>query len=238
MKFYRSWQGVQALSFDLDDTLYENHSVIRQAENKLLIWLAKKIPTSIKLTQNHWKNLQKQAIEENHHLIGNVTEKRRAQLRLAAIECGLNTENAQDLADEALTYFLVERSNFSISMPVFELLRALENKYPIVAITNGNVNCEKLGLSPFFVKIFKAGFDGQAKPSTDMFEQAQRELSISANQILHIGDHLITDVAGAKRAGFKACWLNEAKTSLNISKKASLLPDFEINNIQELRFLL
>ena len=32
MKFYRTLQPFRAISFDLDDTLYDNREVIRQAE--------------------------------------------------------------------------------------------------------------------------------------------------------------------------------------------------------------
>ncbi len=44
MKFYRRWQPVSALTFDLDDTLYDNRVVIVRAENLLLEWLAARCP--------------------------------------------------------------------------------------------------------------------------------------------------------------------------------------------------
>ena len=38
MKFYRPLRPFKAISFDLDDTLYDNHPIIEKAENDFLIW--------------------------------------------------------------------------------------------------------------------------------------------------------------------------------------------------------
>ena len=238
MKFYRNWQPIKAITFDLDDTLYDNHPVIRKAENNLLEWLAKHLPQTTKLTSDDWLKFSKQVIESNPCLQSHVTEKRRAVLLLVALDCGLSKLKAKVLAEDALAYFLEQRSNFIVPEHSINLLANLSKHYPLVAITNGNVNADKLGLSAYFKAFLKAGFDGQAKPHHEMFTKAINFLAMPASQILHVGDHLITDVLGAKQAGLKACWLNNSPSNLRINKKATILPDVEISHIEQLQILL
>ncbi|MCV5262976.1 5-amino-6-(5-phospho-D-ribitylamino)uracil phosphatase YigB, partial [Escherichia coli] len=39
MKFYRRIEPIKAMTFDLDDTLYDNYPVIVRMERELLAWL-------------------------------------------------------------------------------------------------------------------------------------------------------------------------------------------------------
>ena len=238
MKFYRRWQGVKALCFDLDDTLYDNHPVIKRAEQQLKTWLNHRLPATGNFNAADWQRFAEDTIRQNPWLQNHVTEKRRAVLTKVALHCGLSNSVAQHLAEDALEFFLAERSNFQVPAKAIKLLAALAKYYPLVAITNGNVDCDKLGLAPYFSLVLKAGFDGAAKPELDMFSQAQAYLNLPSSHILHIGDSLITDVAGAKRAGFQACWYNDQNKTIYSLHQASLLPDVEINDIEQLRRLL
>lgn len=237
MKFYRRWQAVSALTFDLDDTLYDNHPVIKRAEHQLREWLAVACPATTKLTRGDWVKLQHKAVTANPALQGNVTERRHQQLLLGLSLCGEPQTAAKRLADEAVNYFLTERSKVDIPESIFALLGALSSRYPLIAITNGNVDCARLGLAPFFQHILKAGIDGAAKPHNALFIKAQQQLKLPAAKILHVGDHLMTDVAGAKRAGFQACWLNTTNSPIYAQRQACVLPDIEISQIEQLRFL-
>jgi putative hydrolase of the HAD superfamily len=108
----------------------------------------------------------------------------------------------------------------------------------LVAITNGNVDPHKIGLGQYFQRILKAGPNGRAKPYPDMFDKAQQYLDVDAINILHVGDHLRTDVYGAKQNGFQACWFNDTGSNLYLSSKASVLPDVEIEQLSDLMRLI
>jgi putative hydrolase of the HAD superfamily len=63
---------------------------------------------------------------------------------------------------------------------------------------------ERLGLSKYFEAIVISCDVGFPKPSPVIFEHAAKKLGVPPDSILHVGDSLDTDVAGAKSAGFEA----------------------------------
>ncbi|EOD78958.1 2-haloalkanoic acid dehalogenase [Grimontia indica] len=237
MKFYRRWQPISAMTFDLDDTLYDNRVVIIRAEQMLLDWLEARCPAMVDFDWPQWQVMRAEVIAANASLVGFVTEIRRAQLTLAALRCGLCEADAKSLADDGVAFFLHERSNFTVPEEAMQIMGELAARYPLVAITNGNVDCDKLGLTSLFKQVLQAGPDGAAKPDGALFTKAQSILNIPADTILHVGDHLKADVRGAKLAGFKACWFNDTKTPLTLQRRASLLPDVEVSNLSELLLL-
>ena len=113
------------------------------------------------------------------------------------------------------------------------MMAQLSQRIPLVAITNGNVDPHKIGLGHYFQLILKAGPDGRVKPYPDMFDKAQRHLGFDAINILHVGDHLKSDVYGAKQNGFQACWLNNTGSNLDLSLNASVLPDVEVDQLSD-----
>jgi putative hydrolase of the HAD superfamily len=49
---------------------------------------------------------------------------------------------------------------------------------------------------------------GVAKPDTSIFLAVSTTLGIPLDTILHIGDHPVEDIGGARRAGMKTAWIN------------------------------
>jgi putative hydrolase of the HAD superfamily len=67
-----------------------------------------------------------------------------------------------------------------------------------------------------------------------MFEKGLSILSVEPSEVIHVGDLLETDIAGAKSFGMKAVWLNkEGKNPTGDHK-----PDFTINTISEIVTIL
>ena len=46
-----------------------------------------------------------------------------------------------------------------------------------------------------------------AKPSGEIFSMTLRSLGATADQTIHVGDHVVNDVVGAKRCGLKTIWI-------------------------------
>ena len=46
-----------------------------------------------------------------------------------------------------------------------------------------------------------------AKPSKEMFLMTLRSMGATPGQAVHVGDHLVNDVVGAKRCGLKTVWI-------------------------------
>ncbi|MEZ9835213.1 HAD-IA family hydrolase [Vibrio breoganii] len=234
MRFFRSLDPVHAMTFDLDDTLYDNHPVIRRLERDLRSWLVDAFPSLGQFTDDHWRALKRQALQSNERCRNDVTIARETQLSYAFASIGIIGESQTQAIQDTMHQVTLLRNRVQIPEETHSTLKAIAAKLPLVAITNGNVDLERIGLQSYFSHTLKAGPDGDAKPSADMFLRATELLDIPASSILHVGDHLVSDVLGAKAAGFQAAWFNDTAKGIESQMKTKVMPDVEINRIEQL----
>ncbi|WP_413700779.1 HAD-IA family hydrolase [Psychromonas sp. KJ10-10] len=235
MKFYRPLKPFKAISFDLDDTLYNNHPIMKKAEIDFIIYLNETYPELSELTSHQWNLYKKHVLNENPDLINDVSLWRLKILQKIMVIFGITEYKAIEYAQIAFAEFLRLRSNFEVPSESITLLEKLSQHYPVIAITNGNVDEKQIGLHDKFQFILKAGGTLATKPQADLFIQATKQLNIEVSDILHVGDHVISDVFGAQNNHAQAIWLNEHKQPLN---GARLLPTVEINQLNQLYFLI
>lgn len=76
------------------------------------------------------------------------------------------------------------------------------------------------------------------KPATDLFAAAAQHLRLTPAAILHIGDRLDHDIAGALAAGYQTAWFNPQRHSLLTQSRGQQLPHLEIQSLASLRQLL
>ena len=232
MQIYKALTPVRALSFDLDDTLYDNTPVIAAAEQAMLTALAQHAPLSHPTDSNFWwqQRLKLASIEpEIRHDIGRW---RLLGIEAGLIELGLPREEARSVAQQGYNAFLDARTRISITPEVTQLLTALASRYQLLAITNGNACIDKMGIGQLFAFSLQAGPDGKMKPYPDMFQLAAERLKLAPAQILHIGDSHRADVMGALAAGCQAAWLDHHQQPINI------LPHIRLTDLQQLSALL
>jgi FMN hydrolase / 5-amino-6-(5-phospho-D-ribitylamino)uracil phosphatase len=238
MKFYRRLQPVSALSFDLDDTLYANRPIMVNTEQQMLSYFSENFPQTAEQGQQQgqhfWRQFRWQALAQQPQLSHDVSALRLYSYTLAFTALGYSVSQAKVHAQAAFEHFLAHRSNFSLPPKSKRLLAKLAEHFPLVAITNGNVNFEKLGLSALFQQIYYPGQGVKRKPASDMFHKACQQLTIRPAQLLHIGDCGKSDVLGALQAGCQVAWLNK----YDVGKPISVLPHFELSNLDDLLFLL
>lgn len=238
MKFYRRLQPVTALSFDLDDTLYSNHPIMLSAEKKMLSYFSEHFPQTAaqgkQACHQYWRQFRRQALHEQPELVHDVTALRLQNYTLAIKALGYSKSQAQQKAYDAFEYFTHHRSNFILPKATKDLLEKLAVNYPLVAITNGNVNFEKLGLTSLFQHIYNPGNGIKRKPDSEMFNSACQQLKIKPAQLLHVGDCGYSDIIGALQTGCQAAWLNR----YTVGKPISVLPHVELSTLDDLTFLL
>lgn len=231
MKFYRPLRQFKAISFDLDDTLYNNHPIIEKAEQNFIVYLKTTYPALSELDARKWGLYKDLLVKENPTLLHDVSQWRKeVTIRVMSIY-GIPMVDAIKYATTALEHFLMLRSDFTVPTKSIELLEQLAKHYPLIAITNGNVDVNRIGLQDRFQFVLKAGKKLKSKPHKDLFEQAAQQLEIRVNDILHVGDHLITDVYGAQNNHAQAVWFNPNSTTLDGAK---LLPSLEISTLDSL----
>ncbi|MDF2155908.1 5-amino-6-(5-phospho-D-ribitylamino)uracil phosphatase YigB [Vibrio sp. CAU 1672] len=238
MKFYRRIAPVKAMTFDLDDTLYDNAPVIQRMEQQLLAWLQSYHPATRSLERTQWLALKKQVVRRDPQLRHDVTRWRLEQLREGFCLCGYPQAQALQAAQQGVDIALYWRSQIEVPAATHQILTQLAQHIPLVAITNGNVDLARIGLADYFTACYQAGPDGQAKPARDLFDLAHNQLILPRANILHVGDHLTSDIEGAKRAGFAACWLNDMNKNVIKQSEIRTLPDVEISELAWLNTLL
>ncbi|WP_421242653.1 HAD-IA family hydrolase [Aeromonas enteropelogenes] len=235
MHFYRRWQPVAAISFDLDDTLYDNGPAIERAEQWMLAHLRTEYLATAMLDKSRWLELKRNLLLEQPALRHDVSLARRHGIQAALIAGGMAETKAAQEAESVFAAFLAERSRIEVSASTHALLAHLAERYPLAVITNGNLDLAQAELADYFTLVCKAGEGARMKPAPDMFRQVQESLGLAPEQILHVGDHPETDVLGARLHGFRAAWLNERQQPW---WQLKLLPDVELATLDELGELL
>jgi putative hydrolase of the HAD superfamily len=76
---------------------------------------------------------------------------------------------------------------------------------------------------------------GAAKPERPIFDMAVDVGGASAAQTVHVGDHPLYDVHGARDAGLRAIWVNRNGDEWPDEYQS---PDAEVQNVGELHDLL
>jgi putative hydrolase of the HAD superfamily len=234
MIFYKKLKPIRAMTFDLDDTLYENTSVILKANARLQQFMHNKFPKTTTLPDNYWRELQKKLLIDSPILKNDMSQLRYETLQLGFANLGYTQQKYHNAAQQCFDYFYVQRSHFSVRDEVHLVLKALSNKLPLVAITNGNVDLKSIDIEQYFCASFKASVDLLMKPNKAMFTAAQDYLALPANQILHVGDNLHKDVYGAINAGYQAAWYADDREMALNKEHTYTLPHVQLYSLENL----
>ncbi len=229
---------IKAISFDLDDTLYDNRDYLVQAEQQLLLWLAEHYPNSVNWRQQDWGELKKQLIQQTPILGHDTSAARFAALQEGLLQLGYSDREAKQGAEAGLALFLHYRSDFKVTTPELAVLKTLSQHFRLIGITNGNVDANKIGLGEVLEFVLHPGNGARMKPYGDLFELATERLGIACSQLLHVGDSYRADVQGARKIGCQAAWLNPAIGRSPESYGAGLLPHIQLNSLDELLYLI
>ncbi|EPS2709895.1 5-amino-6-(5-phospho-D-ribitylamino)uracil phosphatase YigB [Cronobacter turicensis] len=238
MYFYRPLGAIAALTFDLDDTLYDNRPVIARTEQETLAFMQRYHPRLNAFTAADLHRARTALRQQEPEIYHDVTEWRRRAIEQVMLEAGLSAHEASEGANEAMLNFARWRSRIEVPTENLEALQQLAKKWPLVAITNGNAEPEQFGLGGLFQFVLRAGPHGRAKPYSDMYHLAAQKLGVAPETLLHVGDDLTTDVAGAIRSGVQACWINLLDGDLMQIDDSRLLPHLEISRLASLTSLI
>ncbi|BDY06835.1 HAD-IA family hydrolase [Ferrimonas sp. YFM] len=232
MKFYRRLCPIEAISFDLDDTLYNNKPVLLAAESRLMAWLGHHFHSKAADTA-WWREQKLQVLLSQPELRHDTTKLRHYTLETGLKILGAPPCEAQELADGAMANFLEWRSQIHLAPEVKRVLMTLAQRRPLVAITNGNASLARFWPDAPFQFSVHAGPDGRMKPDKDLFLSTLERLSIPADALLHIGDHPRADIQGANRVGCQSGWLTPPYGQAARPMGQSL-PTFSFSQLEQL----
>ena len=230
LRLYRRWRPIRAVSFDLDDTLYDNVPVMRRAEQAVHAYLVEHFPQTAHWTITDWSARRSAIMDRDAELASDMSA-----LRVATVAEGLRevgVANAEREAEAVLAEFLRHRNAVEIHPSTFAALDKLSRHLPLYALSNGNVSIPEIGLSRYFKKTWQPQAGRLGKPHLDMFHEAQAEQpELLPHEWLHVGDSPTADILGAQRAGWQSAWFSGG---LYQHHDLQILPTLSYDHLSEL----
>jgi len=200
---------IVVVTFDLDNTLWDVDEVIRNAERVTRQWFDARVPELYAtLTADDFMDIRKGIVAEHPELAHNLSKIRETVFERAIVAVGRAPAEATALAREAFELFLAERHKVSFYDAALDVLERLSKHHVLGALTNGNADIARLGLSPYFRFAFSAADVGAAKPAPHMFRAALAHTAAQPHQMIHIGDNPVDDIDGAAQLGIPTIWVN------------------------------
>lgn len=223
---------LRALTFDLDDTLWDNRPVLMAAEQSVYDWLCRHYPRiGMHYRLEDMLSLRRRLLQQNPELRHDVTALRKLSLGIAAQTAGYDNT----LVEPAFDVFLEARHRITPYCDVEPALRRLRSAgYRLGTLTNGNTDVRRLALGYLFDFSLSAATVGKAKPHPQMFAEACRCAQVNSTELAHVGDEAGTDIAGALNAGVTAIWMNRQ----GFSADTDVVHHAEVRNMTELLDLL
>ena len=238
MRFYRPLGPVKAMTFDLDDTLYDNGPVIRVAEVSLQDYIVKHYPRTAQLTPAQWQDIRHRLLQADPRLSSDMGRWRLQTLQ-QALASDIDDETTLNKAAKAcFDCFYTARSNFVLTDEMHQTMAKLARRVPLIGITNGNVDTQTTGLNRYFSKVLHASVERPMKPARAMFDEAVALLNVPAHEVLHVGDNLEKDVYGAIAAGLQSAWYAHNRGMVMRQEQVKVLPHIELRHLEELVTLL
>jgi len=116
----------------------------------------------------------------------------------------------------------------NIKLPVI-IVSNIDNNEIIEAVANNNISVEKIITSEDALFY---------KPNENIFKMAMEKYNLNANEIIHIGDSISNDIAGANKVNIRSIWLNrnERQNQTNVIPNLIAKDFIEIiENIDKIR---
>lgn len=117
-----------------------------------------------------------------------------------------------------------------------EILEYLVRKYLMTIVTNGfdevqHIKMTAGNLHGYFQHVVTSQKAGYKKPSREIFEFAMKANSVVAEEVIMIGDNLMTDVGGAINASIDTVFFNPGEITHTVNVKHEIRSLAELQNI-------
>lgn len=197
---------VQAVSFDLDDTLWDIGPVITRAEHAMYGFLQRNYPrVTLRHSIESMRDCRARIALARPEMRHDFTWLRLEALRMHATDAGY----PEAMAEDAFEIFFAARNEVRLHddvVPALDWLRS--RRLRLFVITNGNADLERIGIAEYFEQVVHARVAGALKPDLAIFRGLLTAAGLDPPAIAHVGDDPHADMRGARAAGMRTVWLN------------------------------
>ena len=227
----RTSVSISAITFDLDNTLWDVEPALIKAEQAQQDWLREFRPGAVEAYdhQGLWE-FKKSVWKRHSHLVHHVSHMRIQMLYELQLAAGYTDEEARAGSQQAFAAFLEQRHKVVLYEEALGVLELLAGNYTLGALTNGNADIYKTDAGEYFDFAFLAQDIGTSKPHPDMFHAALQQSGVTAEKIVHVGDNPEHDIVAARDVGMHTIWMNSQAEEWPGGEKA----DWEIDKIEQL----
>jgi 2-haloalkanoic acid dehalogenase type II len=216
---------VLAITLDLDDTLWPFAPIGARIDQVLYEWMLQHSPaTAAMYPVAAMRELRERSFHDNPQLHHDLSALRRLTLREALENSGADLA----LLEPAYEAFYAARNQVECYPDAIDALARIAVRVPVAALSNGNADLQRIGLSHHFAFQLGSREHGAAKPAASIFHAACERLGVPPAQVLHVGDHIEMDVVGAMQAGLRGCWINRVEHTWH---HPSLQPDLQFDTL-------
>ncbi len=209
-------ERIQAISFDGDGTLWDYERSMKYALGHVLSELRALRPLDA-------KDLTVELMIESREAVSRTLAG--ASLEGIRLEAFRETLRRLELREDSLalwmnhTYRSYRAEGIVLFDDVLPVLGRLKGKYRLGLLSNGNTDPVSCGLGQFLDFAVFAHEYGVEKPDPTLFHVAAGKAGCTEEAILHVGDSIGDDVAGARTAGMVPIWLNRQGTEPGCGKE-------------------
>ena len=199
---------IKLITFDLDDTLWDNVPIIKRAEIDTRRWIEDRVGKIEWGDFNDFLSLREKLIKKDPVIEWDISKLRKEIFRKKLEH--VSPKNLRDeIVEEAFKIFIDKRHEIKLFDGVENALSLLSSKYSLGVLTNGNADVYKFNIGKYFKFAISSLEAKNSKPNRAHFDEVIRRFKdISFKEILHIGDHQINDIFFAYNLGIDTLWFN------------------------------
>jgi len=213
-------QHIQAIGFDLFETLITVHNLVAREET--MSRLLHSLQTSgLAITHEAFPPLYRAAARrftEVAHAEGKETHNR-FWISAALQELGYQIQPEDPRIGLAVEAYFSAFVDYAAPLPgTVDMLASLKRRYRLGLLSNLTHApaafriIDKLGMAPFFDAVLVSGQLGYRKPHPRVFQALLEQLGTAKEHTAFVGDNLDADVRGAQQVGIQPIWMNYVQT--------------------------
>jgi putative hydrolase of the HAD superfamily len=215
------------ITFDADDTLWNFSAMIRRADEAVAGAILNRLGDEFAhMNPTYLRRLQKEQLaQEDPQTVDYVRARRNAYQRVFA---KAGRQDARRLADDFIQiYMAVRDADYIFWDDTRAVLDSLKGRVALGYLTNGTTHPDVVGLTRYFDVVILPDTLGMRKPRPEIWLHAAERVGCWTSDILHVGDDLESDVAGALDVGARAIWFNPNRQA----NATSIEPTAEIESL-------